>query len=156
MDLQTLYNDISNFAINTQGVESTTTGDTYVVWNSKNMTYGAFNSALNYIEYQENVIAYHLTLYYGDKLANDSSNVYQVQDTGFKVIRNVLRHMEDEYGLDGVEFLQIYPFWQRFADILAGAYADVIIYVPIDDNCVDYDKPEPEPDTDQENNEGGE
>lgn len=140
MDLQTLYSDIERYALNTQGVESYTTGDPYTVWNSLHVKYGAFNASLNYIEYQDNVMAYHITLYYADKLANDSSNVYQVQDTGFKVLRNVLKHLEDEYGLDGIEFLQIYPFWQRFADVLAGCYAEVIIYAPIDDNCENYDK----------------
>lgn len=140
MDLQTLYDDIRDYALNTQGVNSYTIGDIYTVWNSTHMVYGAFNAALNYVEYQDNIMDYHMTLYYGDKLKNDSSNVYEVQNTGFKVIRNVLRHLEDEYGLDGIEFLQIYPFWQRFADALAGAYADVVIHIPIDDICENYDK----------------
>lgn len=153
MDLETLYNDIKTYALNTQGVESFTIGDCYVNWNSLHMSYGAFNVALNYIQYQDNVMEYHMTLYYGDKLKNDSSNVYQVQDTGFKAVRNVLRHLEDEYGLDGIEFLQIYPFWQRFADVLAGCYADVVIYAPIDDNCENYDKPEPTPEPDDNNDE---
>lgn len=138
--LTELYDDIRDYALNTQGVNSYTIGDVYTVWNSTHMVYGAFNAALNYVEYQDNIMDYHMTLYYGDKLKNDSSNVYEVQNTGFKVIRNVLRHLEDEYGLDGIEFLQIYPFWQRFADVLAGTYADVVIHVPIDDNCEDYDK----------------
>jgi hypothetical protein len=153
MDLETLYNDIKTYALNTQGVESFTIGDVYTTWNSLHMAYGAFNVALNYIQYQDNVMEYHMTLYYADKLKNDSSNVYQVQDTGFKAVRNVLRHLEDEYGLDGIEFLQIYPFWQRFADVLAGCYADVVIYAPIDDNCENYDKPEPTPDPDDNNDE---
>lgn len=139
MDLQTLYDDIRDYALNTQGVNSFTIGDVYLTWNSLHMTYGCFNAALNYVEYEDNVCKYYMTLYYGDKLLNDSSNVYEVQNTGFNAIRNVVSHLVDNYELEGVETLRIYPFTQKFADALAGAYADVVVYVPID-NCFNYDK----------------
>lgn len=142
MDLTVLYDYIRQYALNTQNVESFTIGDVYTVWNSLNMKYGAFNALLQYVEYQENVIALHFTMYYGEKLANDSSNVYEAQTNGFHAIRNVVRHLEENFELDGTEYLQIYPFWQKFSDVLAGAYADVIIYVPIDEMCLDYDKTE--------------
>ena len=140
--LSELYTTIEQYAMNTQNVESFTIGDCYVNWNSLNMKYGAFNALLQYVEYQENVIALHFTMYYGEKLANDSSNVYEAQTNGFHAIRNVVRHLEENFELDGTEYLQIYPFWQKFSDVLAGAYADVIIYVPIDEMCLDYDKEE--------------
>lgn len=139
MDLQTLYDDIRDYALNTQGVNSYTIGDIYTVWNSLHMTYGCFNAALNYVEYEDNDCKFYMTLYYGDKLLNDSSNVYEVQNTGFNAIRNVVSHLVDNYELEGVETLRIYPFAQKFADTLAGAYADVVVYVPID-NCFNFDK----------------
>jgi len=151
MDIQTLYDDIKEYALNTQGVESVTFGDVYTVWNSLHITYGCFNAALNYVEYDDSTARFYLTLYYADKLKNDSSNIYQVQTTGFNAIRNVISHLVDSYELEGIESLRIYPFAQKFADILAGAYADVTVYVPID-VCVDYDKPEPNDGTE----EGGE
>jgi len=139
MDLQTLYDDIRDYALNTHGVNNYTIGDPYVTWNSLHMTYGCFNAALNYVEFEENICRYYLTLYYGDKLLNDSSNIYEVQNTGFNVIRNVVSHLVDNYELEGVETLRITPFAQKFADTLAGAYADVVVYVPVD-NCIDFDK----------------
>lgn len=139
MDLQTLYNDIRDYALNTQGVNSFTIGDIYLVWNSLHMTYGCFNAALNYVEFEDNNCKFYMTLYYGDKLLNDSSNVYEVQNTGFNAIRNVVSHLVDNYELEGVETLRIYPFTQKFADTLAGAYADVVVYVPLD-NCFNFDK----------------
>lgn len=142
MDLNELYDTIKGYALNTQGVETFTVGDVYVNWNSLNMKYGAFNTLLQYVEYQENVVALHLTMYYGEKLANNSSNVYDAQTRGFHAVRNVIRHLENDFELDGNEYLQIYPFNQKFADALAGAYADVIIYVPIGEMCIDYDKEE--------------
>ena len=139
MDLQTLYDDIRDYALNTQGVESVTFGDVYINWNSLHIQYGCFNAALNYVEYEDNDCKFYMTLYYGDKLLNDSSNVYEVQNTGFNAIRNVVSHLVDNYELEGVETLRIYPFAQKFADTLAGAYADVVVYVPID-NCFNFDK----------------
>lgn len=140
MDIQNFYDAIKVYALNTQGVETFTIGDVYTVWNSLNMKYGAFNAALQYVEYRENVVAIHLTVYYGEKLANDSSNVYEAQTHGFRAIRNVVNHLKDAFELDGDEYTQIYPFWQRFADVLAGAYADITVFVPIDEQCIDYDK----------------
>ena len=139
MNLTELYDDIKEYALNTQGVNSYTIGDIYTVWNSLHMTYGCFNAALNYVEYEDNDCKFYMTLYYGDKLKNDSSNVYEVQNTGFNAIRNVVSHLVNNYELEGVETLRIYPFTQKFADTLAGAYADVVVYVPID-NCFNFDK----------------
>lgn len=139
MDLNTIYNSIKNYALMTQGVEMATIGQVYTIWNSLHMKYGAFNAILNYVSFNNGNAELHFTFYYGDKVANDSSDVYDIQTTGFNVIRNVISHLIDEFELDGWESLQIYPFTQKFADTLAGAYCDVTIYVPID-YCVNYDK----------------
>lgn len=160
MDLQILYSKIEQYAMNTQTVESYKTGDPYVLLNALHIDYPIFVSALNYIRYQDNVIEAHMLFYMVYKLANDSSNIYTDQDNAFKVIHNVLKHLIDEYELDGIETIEIHPFTQKFADICCGAYADVVVYIPNDETCLNFDKPEPEPepepDTDQENNEGGE
>lgn len=140
MDLQNIYNTIKSYALLTQNVESFTIGDCYNVWNSLNMTYGAFNVNLNYVRRIENYDVLNFTFYYGGKLNNDSSNVYVEQSNGINAILNVIRHLKDEFETDDYGDIQIYPFWQQFSDLLAGAYADINIYVPIDDVCEDYDK----------------
>lgn len=139
MDLNEIYNTIKNYALMTQGVESATIGQVYTIWNSLHMRYGAFNAILNYVTFADNNAELHFTFYYGDKVANDSSNVFDIQTTGFNVMRNVISHLINEYELDGFDTLQIYPFTQKFADTLAGAYCDVTIYMPID-YCFNYDK----------------
>lgn len=152
MELTELYDKIGEFAMATQGVEKVTYLSPYVVWNSLNMVYGAFCAELDYVRYQDNVIEYHFIFYYGDKLKNDSSNLFELQSAGFNVIRNVVNHLIEYFELDTPEYTDIHPFNQKFADILAGAYANVVIYVPIDERCFDYDKPEPDNGTE----EGGE
>lgn len=159
MNLTEFYNNVKQYALNTVGVNTFTIGDVYIVWNSLHIAYGAFNVALNYVEYnsENNTGELHLTMYYADKQKNDSSNIYTIQSDGFKVIRNVLRHLVEDYEIEGLEDLQLYPFSQKFSDVLAGAYADVTVYVPIDDDCDWYDKPEPDDDNnDNDNNENGE
>lgn len=141
MNLTELYSKIEEYAMNTQTVESYKTGDVYVLLNSLNIQYPIFVSALNYIRYQDNLIEAHLTFYMVYRLANDSSNLYEAQDNAFKVIRNVIRHLIDEYELDGIETIEIYPFTQKFADVNCGAYADVVVYLPMDDlDCDGFDK----------------
>jgi hypothetical protein len=139
MDLNTIYDSIKNYAMDTQGVEMATIGQVYTIWNSLHMKYGAFNAILNYVTYTDENAELHFTFYYGDKVANDSSNLYDIQTAGFNVLRNVIRHLIDEYELEGYDNLIIYPYTQRFADTLAGAYCDVTIYVPLDP-CFNYDK----------------
>jgi hypothetical protein len=92
----------------------------------------------------DNYDVLNMTLYYGGKLKNDSSNVYEEQSFGFNAIINVIKHLKEDYELEDYSEITIYPFWQQFADLLAGAYADVNIYVPIEEICEDYDKQESE------------
>lgn len=140
MNLQQFYDKVRQYALNTQNVESFTIGDVYQIWNSLNMVYGAFNINLNYMRRVGDYNIFNMTLYYGGKLLNDSSNVYEEQSNGFNTIFNVIRHLKDDYEIEDTEEIQVYPFWQQFSDLLAGAYADVNIYVPVDDDCEDYDK----------------
>ena len=139
MNLNDIYNSIKQYALNTRGVEMATIGEVYVNWNSLHMRYGAFNAILNYVSFDNGNAELHFTFYYGNKLANDSSDIYDIQAAGINVLRNVITHLIDEYELDGMDSIQIYLFNQKFADTLAGAYCDVTIYAPID-YCVDYDK----------------
>ena len=145
MELTELYNKIEQYALNTQTVESYKTGDPYVLLNSLHIKYPIFVSALNYMQYQDNVIEAHMSFFMVYKLAIDSSNLYTDQDNAFKVIHNVLNHLVDDYELEAIETLQITPFTQKFADICCGAWCDATVYIPNDENCLDFDKPEPEP-----------
>ena len=140
MNITAIYDIIRTYALNTQNVESFTIGDVYTVWNSLHMEYGAFNVNLNYVRREDGYFILNYTFYYGGKLLNDSSNVYTEQSNGINAIINVINHLKEHYEFQNEEDIQIFPFWQQFSDLLAGAYADVNIIVPIDDICENYDK----------------
>lgn len=140
MDFRDFYNKVKTYALNTETVESFYELDVYMNWNSLHINYASFDCNINYIRRVDNYEVVNCTMYYGQKLKNDSSNLFEAQSSGYKAIVNVLNHLKDDYEIDAYEDIQILPFHQQFADILAGCYCDVNIYVPVDDICEDYDK----------------
>ena len=140
MNFQSFYDTVKQIALNTRTVESFHNTDPYTVWNSLNIVYPSFNCNINYIRRVGNYNIVNLSLYYGAKLKNDSSNLFEIQSNGYNVIINVINHLKENFEIEDVEDVQIFPFWQQFADILAGCYADVNIFVPVEDVCANFDK----------------
>ena len=140
MNFQNFYDTVKQIALNTQKVESFYEGDVYTNWNSLNVTYGSFDVNINFIRRINNFDIVNVSFYFGDKLKNDSSNLFQVQTDGFRVIMNVINHLKENYEIEDFEDIQIHPFFQQFSDILAGCYCDVNIYVPVEDTCANFDK----------------
>ena len=140
MNFQNFYDTVKQIALNTQKVESFYEGDVYTNWNSLNVTYGSFDVNINYIRRSGGYDVVNVSFYFGDKLKNDSSNLFQVQTDGFRVIMNVINHLKENYEIEDFEDIQIHPFFQQFSDILAGCYCDVNVYVPVEDTCANFDK----------------
>ena len=140
MNFQNFYDTIKQIALNTQKVESFYEGDVYTNWNSLNVTYGSFDVNINFIRRINNFDIVNVSFYFGDKLKNDSSNLFQIQTDGFRVIMNVINHLKENYEIEDFEDIQIHPFFQQFSDILAGCYCDVNVYVPVEDTCANFDK----------------
>ena len=140
MNFQSFYDTVKQIALNTQTVESFYIGDVYTNWNSLNINYSSFDVNINYIRRVGNFNIVNCSFYYGAKLKNDSSNLFEIQSNGYNVIINVINHLKENFEIEDVEDIQIFPFWQQFADILAGCYADVNICVPVEDTCANFDK----------------
>ena len=140
MNFQNFYDKVKQIALNTQKVESFYEGDVYTNWNSLNVTYGSFDVNINFIRHSGGYDVVNVSFYFGDKLKNDSSNLFQVQTDGFRVIMNVIGHLKENYEIEDFEDIQIHPFFQQFSDILAGCYCDVNVYVPVEDVCANFDK----------------
>ena len=140
MNFQSFYDTVKQIALNTRTVESFYIGDVYTNWNSLNINYGSIDVNINYIRRVGNFNIVNLSLYYGGKLKNDSSNLFEIQSDGFNVIMNVINHLKENFEIEDFEQIQIFPFWQQFADVLAGCYCDVNIFVPVEDTCENFDK----------------
>ena len=140
MNFQSFYDTVKQIALGTRTVESFYIGDVYTNWNSLNIIYGSFDVNINFIRRVGNYNIVNCSLYYGAKLKNDSSNLFEIQSNGFNVIINVINHLKENFEIEDFEQIQIFPFWQQFADILAGCYCDVNIFVPVEDVCENFDK----------------
>ena len=140
MNFQSFYDTVKQIALNTRTVESFYELSPYEVWNSLNIVYPSFNCNINFIRRVGNFNIVNLSLYYGGKLKNDSSNLFEVQSNGYNAIINVINHLKENFEIEDVEDIQIFPFWQQFADVLAGCYTDVNIFVPVEDVCENFDK----------------
>ena len=140
MNFQSFYDTVKQIALSTRTVESFHNTDPYTVWNSLNIVYPSFNCNINYIRRVGNFNIVNCSFYYGAKLKNDSSNIFEIQSNGYNVIINVINHLKENFEIEDVEDVQIFPFWQQFADILAGCYCDVNIFVPVEDSCENFDK----------------
>ena len=140
MNFQSFYDTVKQIALNTRTVESFSELSPYEVWNSLNIVYPSFNCNINFIRRVGNFNIVNLSLYYGGKLKNDNSNLFQIQSDGFRAIINVINHLKENFEIEDVEDIQIFPFWQQFADILAGCDCDVNIVVPVEDTCEKFDK----------------
>lgn len=140
MNFQSFYDTVKQIALNTQKVNSFYTLDPYLCWNSLNVTYGSFSSNINYVRRNGGYDVLNVSFYFGDKLNNDNSNIFEAQSDGFNVLINVINHLKENFEIENSEDIQIFPFFQQFADILAGCYADVNIFVPVEDTCENFDK----------------
>ena len=140
MNISNFYNIVKQIALNTKTVESFYELSPYEVWNSLNIVYPSFNCNINFIRRVGNFNIVNLSLYYGGKLKNDSSNLFQIQSDGYNVIINVINHLKENFEIENFEDIQIFPFWQQFADVLVGCYCDVNIFVPVEDTCENFDK----------------
>ena len=140
MNFQNFYDTVKQIALNTKTVESFYEGDVYTNWNSLNVTYGSFDVNINFIRHSGGYDVVNVSFYYGNKLFNDSSNVFQVQSDGYNAIINVINHLREDFEIEDYGEVQIHPFFQQFSDILAGCYCDVNIYVPVEDTCENFDK----------------
>ena len=139
MNISNFYNIVKQIALNTKTVESFHNTDPYTVWNSLNIVYPSFNCNINFIRRVGNFNIVNLSLYYGAKLKNDSSNLFQIQSDGYNVIINVINHLKENFEIENFEDIQIFPFWQQFADVLVGCYCDVNIFVPVEVICEYFD-----------------
>lgn len=85
--------------------------------------------------------AFRFSLFYVDRLTENGGNQIEVQSTACSVLDNVLRRLAAE-GLE-VEAWTINTFNERFSDLCAGAFAQVLVRVPSDSICAeDYHVPD--------------
>lgn len=112
-------------------VHSYSDSSPYEYWNTENVKYGSICFCIKKTRMRSNTTEYTALMYYGDRLLQDGSNKNEVWSNANDVLQNIIGTLN--YTSDG-SISVAYPydithFEQKFADNLAGAYAQIVITV---------------------------
>lgn len=111
-------------------------GDVYDIWNNTDIVYPALCYDLVSGEVQDSMNVYTFRVYIADRLLEDGSNVLYCHDTAEGCFRTLLAMIDNRPEFLSAEITTITPFVQKFADNLAGYWADITVQTANDlDNC---------------------
>ena len=138
MNIVQLNNFIEKIVSCTETVKSFYTDLVNACWNAQELKYGSISFCITKTQMRERTMTYDAIIYYGDRLLEDKSNRNAIWSDATQVIQSIIGTVN---GIDG-EITISYPynltlFEQKFADELAGAYAEISIEVEGVGECGD-------------------
>ena len=138
MNIVQLNNFIEKIVSCTEVVKSFYTNSVYECWNAEEVKYGSISFCITKTQMRERTMTYDAIIYYGDRLLEDKSNRNAIWSDATQVIQSIIGTVNS---VDG-EITISYPynltlFEQKFADELAGAYAEISIEVEGIGECGD-------------------
>lgn len=138
MNIVQLNNFIEKIVSCTETVKSFYTNSVYECWNAEEVKYGSISFCITETQMRERTMTYDAIIYYGDRLLEDKSNRNAIWSDATQVIQSIIGTVNS---VDG-EITISYPynltlFEQKFADELAGAYAEISIEVEGIGECGD-------------------
>ena len=138
MNIVQLNNFIEKIVSCTEVVKSFYTTSVYECWNAEEVKYGSISFCITKTQMRERTMTYDAIIYYGDRLLEDKSNRNAIWSDATQVIQSIIGTVNS---VDG-EITISYPynltlFEQKFADELAGAYAEISIEVEGIGECGD-------------------
>lgn len=87
---------------------------------------------------EENITTYSLTIFYIDRLSEDSSNSVNVHSTGVEVLKNIINKIIGIAGVVSVEdiyTINLFTETERMKDRCNGAYAQITVTVLNETTC---------------------
>ena len=142
MTLLQIVDKLQTIALSQPNVRTAGEGNIYDKMNTNpSVKYGVFFITQNtHIEYEESD-RYGLTLFYVDRLEDDmESNRLRIQSHGKQVLGNIITMFCNEFNADFPEITYT-PFTEKFVDMTAGVYANIIIDIYKDTLCEDGKSP---------------
>ena len=113
-------------------------GDIYEYLNNGEHKYPCIFLTVTNLNTTDSGTTINFTLFYTDRLVENQANKTAIQSTGISVIKQILSRYEQlhpEYLLNSVNYT---PFTEKFTDMCAGVFCDVVIENQID-TLEDYD-----------------
>lgn len=139
MSLPQLYEYIKQYALTIPIVKSYYNTSVYECWNNQEVKYGSVVFAVKSVREQNSIAKFDCVLYYGDRLNENKSNRDSIQSDAIGVINNIVNRLNCSNNIEYVTYpVQSTIFEQKFADELAGAYANLTIDLQSTGDCCDY------------------
>lgn len=127
MSINTLLRTIKTIAAQIKTVRSAYDGDVYTIWNTGEIKYASFVVSVASAQRQDNMKAYNLVLYYGDRLIQNNSNRNAIFDDATNTLQSVINKLTSTDEIQCEDYTIRY-FEQKFGDDLAGAYVELVLY----------------------------
>ena len=139
MNIVQLYEYIKQYALTIPIVKSYYNTSVYECWNNQEVKYGSVVFAVKSVREQNSIAKFDCVLYYGDRLNENKSNRDSIQSDAIGVINNIVNRLNCSNNIEYVTYpVQSTIFEQKFADELAGAYANLTIDLQSTGDCCDY------------------
>lgn len=140
MTLEYILEEISKVALNDELVNySCAGGSIYELNHSTIKAYPLFyTSPTGQHKYERNTTTYALTLFYIDRLLEDSSNDVQIHSTAIESLKEIIKRIKEIDGVISVSnevTIQLFTETERMADRCSGAYANINVRVKNDNIC---------------------
>lgn len=114
------------------GIKTVFVQDIYQINNNPDMSYPVLVIESDEIRETLDLWQYRFRLTYVDILAEDQSNLIDIQSTGMELLSKLLRDIPENWNLTSSSYR---TFLQRFNDECSGVYCWITLEVPKEDIC---------------------
>ena len=114
------------------GIKTVFVQDIYQINNNPDISYPVLVIESDETRETLDLWQYRFRLTYVDILAEDQSNLIDIQSTGMKLLSKLLRDIPENWNLTSSSYR---TFLQRFNDECSGAYCWITLEVPKEDIC---------------------
>lgn len=127
-----LLNRLKNISTTHVLVHEYGEGDIYEYLNSGEHKYPCVFLTVSSIKSSVIGTSYNFTLFYTDRLVDNSDNKVSVQSTGINVLQQIINRLLQEYPMCEVSNIDYTPFTEKFTDMCAGVFCDVVLDNPLE------------------------
>lgn len=114
------------------GIETVFVQDIYQINNNPDISYPVLVIESDETRETLDLWQYRFRLTYVDILAEDQSNLIDIQSTGMELLSKLLRNIPENWNLTSSSYR---TFLQRFNDECSGVYCWITLEVPKEDIC---------------------
>lgn len=140
MTLYTLIHTLKNISKSHALVNEFGEGDVYEYMNSGEHKYPCVFLTISTVLTDTTSTNYNFTLFYIDRLTDDSDNKVNVQSMGISIIKQIVSKLISEEPVLETSSIECTPFTEKFADYCGGAFATITVTDIVDNTETESDE----------------